>query len=211
MTATASGISLDQRNLLTNISWQTYERLLEEIGDRPIRLTYNRGTLKITSPSSQHEIIKRFIGRLIEKYCFSRRIPLRAVGSTTQRKRIREQGLEPDECYYIHNEPAVRTKLDLDFNVDPPPDLAVEVDISRSSIDRLAIYAGLGVPEIWRYDDGRVHVLQLGANGEYAEPQRSLNLPDLSIEDVNRAIDRLTEIDDDAVIREFLRRVAGDE
>ena len=207
MTATASNISLDQRVLLTNISWRTYERLLEELGDRPIRLTYDRGKLEIMSPSIHHEIVKSFIGRLIEAYALEFDIQVLGAGSTTFRNEAADQGLEPDECYYIRNEPAMREKTTLDLEIDPPPDLVLEVDVTRSILDRLAIYADLGVPEIWHYREGVVRVLLLGEDGQYRTSSQSLNLPDLPIEEVNRALPGASKPDRNRIIREFLQRV----
>ena len=98
-------------------------------------------------------------------------IPIRSGGSTTFKSQILKKGLEPDECYWIANEHLVRGRLDLDLEVDPPPDLAVEVEITRSVLNRMGIYASLRVPEVWRSDGDQIIVEQLQADGTYATSQ----------------------------------------
>src|SRR5207248_8848460 len=146
-----------------------------------IQLTYDEGRLEIMTLSPQHEILKKFIGRLIEQLTLELDIPIKSLGSTTIARKDLERGLEPDECYYIGRERLVRGRMKISFRKDPPPDLAVEVDVSRSSVSRQRVYAALGVPEMWRYD-GELHVLHLQANGEYVERERSLSFPFLPID-----------------------------
>jgi Uma2 family endonuclease len=112
--------------------------------------------------------------------------------------------LEPDECYYIANEPRVRGKDDLDLAVDPPPDLAIEIDISSSSIDQLAIYASLGVPEVWLCRGTAIHVYALQAEGSYERRDRSLAFPFLPPEGLQRFLDRRDALDENSLLREFV-------
>src|SRR5256885_2253237 len=128
-----------QHIVLEDMSWSFYERMLKEIGDRPIRVTYDDGRLEIMSPLSEHEIIKKFIGRMIEMLTFVMGIELSSLGSTTFRRRERRKGLEPDECYFVQNATKVRGVKRWNPKKHPPPDLAVEVDIISRSIDREAI------------------------------------------------------------------------
>ena len=123
--------------------------------NRHIRLTYDNGSLEIMTVSPRHEWSKRLIGRMIEAMTEELNIPIRSGGSTTFKKELVKKGLEPDECYWVANEPAVRGRADLDIEVDPPPDIAVEVGISTSVLNRLGIYAALGVSEIWRSEGRR--------------------------------------------------------
>ena len=99
-----------------------------------------------------------FLGRIIDILAEELEIPYDAGGSTTHKREDLAKGLEPDQCYYIRNEPLIRGRMELDLTHDPPPDLAIEIDISRSSVTRLGIYAALGVPEVWRYDGEALQV-----------------------------------------------------
>lgn len=176
--ATVEQVSPEQRFLLHNVDWQFYKMLRDALPDRPIRITYDRGNLEMMTVSREHERYKRLTGRLIEEFTATLDIPLESGGSTTWRREDLDRGLEPDECYYIQNEPLVCEKEEIDLSVDPPPDLAVEVEISRSLMSRVSIYAALGVPELWRYDGADLRVCHL-KNGVYVEQDRSLNLPQL--------------------------------
>ncbi len=195
--------------VLYDISWQTYENLLAEVGNRSIRLTYNQGTLAIMSPSRIHERLKRLIGRMIEALTEELNIPISSAGSTTFRRESLAQGLEPDECYYIANEHRMRDRDDFDPATDPPPDLAVEVDITHDSADRMEIYAALGVPEIWRHDGESLEVYVLQPNGVYAVQPQSVSFPNLAVSELDAFLQRLHETDETTLIREFRMWVRG--
>lgn len=199
----AEQAGLDRRFLLQNVSWKTYETFLTELGDRPIRLTYDRGNLELMSPSMRHERFSNLIGRLIEAYTEEADIPICGAGSTTFRLQMLDRGLEPDECYYIQNEAAVRNRDEIDLNFDPPPDLAVEIDISRSSLNRMGIYAALGVPEVWRFDGTTLHAYILDEQGSYKPVHRSAALPELPLSEVVKHLELRTSMDDTRLIREF--------
>ena len=174
----------EPRNMLHGISWETYERLVSEVGERPaLQMTYDQGSLEICETSSAHAIARKQVGRLIPMMCFQLSIPYKCGGSFTHKRADLLKGIEPDECYWIANEFAVRGKIQIDPSIDPPPDLALEVDITRSWLDRIAIYAALGIPEVWCFDGKvlRVHLLQ--SNGEYAESETSAAFPFLPIDD----------------------------
>jgi Uma2 family endonuclease len=163
---------------LSGISWQTYETLLEELSDRHLRLTYNRGNLEIMTPSPEHEFNKKVMGRFIETLAEESAIQILPLGSTTF-KRPELSGAEPDECFYISNIDAVRGKKRLDLTEDPAPDLVVEIDITSLSRNRLQVYADLGVAEVWIYN-GESLVIQQLQNGIYVTSQTSqffLNIP----------------------------------
>jgi Uma2 family endonuclease len=175
-----------QRILLQDVSWQTYEVLLQEFNGRPIRLTYDRGSLEIMTLGHGHENYAELLALFIIVLTGELRIPRHSGGSTTFRSRARQRGLEPDKCYWIANEPLMRGKKDFDIAVDPPPDLAVEVDMTPSSLDRLAIYAALGVKEVWRFDGETISVHQLGSGGKYAVQERSGVFPHLPMGELLR-------------------------
>ena len=188
--------------VLENIRWSTYQALLRDLGDRPIHLTYDQGRLEITTLSAQHEIVRKFIGRLIEDLSMELNISTKSLGSTTIARKELKRGLEPDECYYIQRETMVRGKMEFNFKKDPPPDLAVEVDVTRSSVSRQRVYAALGVPEMWRYD-GKLKVLHLQANGAYVEGDASLSFPLLPMTQVEEFIHQISELDENTLIRNF--------
>ena len=170
----------EQRVVLRNVSWQTYERLLADLGDcSSPRLTYDRGTLEIMSPSEDHEEANRALSSLLDVIIEELDIDARTLGSTTFRREDLDRGFEPDSCFYIQSVARVKEKRKIDLTKDPPPDLVIEIDISSSSLDKLAISARLGVPEIWRYDGESLTIHRLSAPG-YTTSQSSLAFPFLS-------------------------------
>ena len=185
-----NGWSLDdvQHIVLDGVSWELYEHLLKEIGNRPIRLTYDNGNLEIMPPLYEHELPKKLIARAIETLAEELDIPLQAAGSTTFRRRAKQRGLEPDECYYVQSARLIRGKRSLSLPKDPPPDLAVEIDVTSRSIARLPIYAALGVPEVWRYDGGAVQCLHLRSDGRYVEAEYSRAFPMLRPRELTRFV-----------------------
>jgi len=189
--------------LLTNISWKTYESLLNELTQqRGIRLTYDRGNLEIMTPSAPHEGSKKILGRFVESVSEELNIEIRSLGSLTCRREDLARGLEPDQCYYIENEDVVWDKQQIDLNQDPPPDLVVEIDVTSSSIDRLSLYASLGVPEVWRYDGNRLIIYQLEAQ-EYTERDVSPTFPFLSQVEMLRFLELRRTTKENALIRLF--------
>jgi Uma2 family endonuclease len=208
MTRTLShppSVDLDdiQHFVLEDASWELYERFLREIGDRPVRVTYDSGKMEIISPLPEHEGPKKIIGDMIEMLCFELRIPVICLGSTTFRRKIRAKGLEPDECYYIENEPRIRGKRRLNLRTDPPPDLAVEIDVTTRSVPRQRVYAALGVPEIWRYDGKRIQCLHL-IDGEYHARKFSLAFPFLEPASLKQFLGQGSFQDKTAVLRSFV-------
>jgi Uma2 family endonuclease len=189
--------------LLKNISWQTYESLVNELAEQPgIRLTYDRGNLEIMTPSAPHEGSKKILGRFVESVSEELNVEIRSLGSLTCRREDLARGLEPDQCYYIQNEDVVWDKEQIDLNQDPPPDLVVEIDVTSSSIDRLSLYASLGVPEVWRYDGNRLIIYQLEAQ-EYVERTVSPTFPFLSQVEMLRFLELRRTTKENALIRLF--------
>lgn len=172
-----------QRVLLRNISWDEFDAILDELGNhRAARLAYYKGTLEIMVPLAGHEDGKEIIGDLVKALLEELDIEFRSLGSTTFRRRDMASGVEPDECFYIQNEAAIRGRDRIDVNVDPPPDLAIEIDITSTSQIKKESYQALGVPELWRYD-GRslqINILQR----KYVESDTSQIFPNLPIVDV---------------------------
>jgi len=186
---------------LSGISWQTYETLLAEIGDRQIRLTYNRGNLEIMVPSPEHERFKTIMGRFVETLAEELDVRIEPLGSTTF-KRPELSGAEPDECFYIQNLSAVKGKKRIDLNQDPPPDLVVEIDITSRSENSLQVYADLGVPEVWIYNGSRLRINRL-ENGEYVEGEISLAFPSLPILEIVRFLEQAETMDYLELVKAF--------
>ncbi|HAT15183.1 MAG TPA: hypothetical protein DCS91_17820 [Microcoleaceae bacterium UBA11344] len=189
--------------LLTNISWQTYESLVNELAEQPgIRLTYDRGTLEIMTPSAPHEGNKQILGRFVETVTEELNIEIRSLGSMTCRREDLERGLEPDQCYYIENERLIRDVKQIDLNEYPPPDLVIEIDITSSSINRRELYASLGVPEVWRYDGSRLIFYQLEGQ-EYVEREVSPHFPFLSPSEIMGFVETQKDVGETSMIRGF--------
>jgi Uma2 family endonuclease len=170
----------EERAFLQNISWQLYESLLAEIGDDgKARLSYYQGNLEFMSPLFEHEHSNRLIERLISAIAETTDRDYAPSGSMTIKRPDLAAGKEPDSCYYFANEPAVRGKTKLDFTQDPPPDLAIEIDITSSSLNQLALYATLGVGEVWRYDGAELIFYQL-QSAKYVAVDRSPIFPMLA-------------------------------
>lgn len=193
--------------LLDHVSWKAYEALAESWADLPRRMTYDRGRLEIMSPLPIHERCGGIIGRLIEMYTFERDVPCHLGGSTTFKLAEKKRGLEPDRCYWIQNAPRMRGRDEYDPESDPPPDLAVEVDITSSSLPRMSIYADLGVPEIWRYKNGVVTIHLLRETGDFEESDVGLAVPALTPEVVTRFLNLRSELDDTDLLKAFVRWV----
>jgi Uma2 family endonuclease len=167
-----------RRLVLYGEPWQSYVKMLRLFeGRRHLRITFDRGTLEIMTLSSRHERYKHLLGALIVLLAYELKIPICGLGSLTFKRKRKQRGLEPDECYWMQNEGRVRALESFDWAKDPPPDLAVEIEISRSALNRMKIYAALGIPEVWRYDGTRVLVSVLGPNGKYLDQERSNAFP----------------------------------
>jgi Uma2 family endonuclease len=167
---------------LQGITWQTYQSLLQELESQPgKRLTYDNGVLEIFMPLPPHETYKRLLGRLVEIVTEEMDLEIRSLSASTWSRKDLLKGVEADECYYIQNEAAVRGKRSIDLTIDPPPDLAIEIDISNPSVPRLPIYAALGVPEVWQFDGENLKILGLVAE-EYVTQSQSQSLPIVTVE-----------------------------
>jgi Uma2 family endonuclease len=174
--------------VLHNLSWQTYDRLLGEVSEcSSLRLTYDRGTLEITSPSEEHEELNRSLAYLVEALVTELDLDSRSLGSATFRREDLDRGFEPDSCFYIQNASRVAGKKKLDLATDPPPDLVVEVELTSSVVDKLDIYSNLGVPEVWRCSASKVRILRL-VSGLYEDSPSSLAFPFLTAEKLSELL-----------------------
>jgi Uma2 family endonuclease len=199
----------EQRTVLHNISWETFEALLRDTGeDRGSRFAYDCGVLEIMTPLFEHENPKIQFDRLIFALAVELKIKIRSAGSTTLKRKPITKGIEPDTCYYIQNEPLIRGKQELDLTTDPTPDLAIEIDITSSSVNKLKIYAALGVAELWRYDGEVLKFYQLVAS-EYIEIKSSIAFPLISVSDMNRFIQQSKTMDEIDLVQSFRAWVQG--
>ena len=192
-----------QRFLLHGVDWETYCKLRDALRGRHLHLTYDRGSLELMTLSLGHEWYGSMLGRFIETLTLELGQPLKSAGSTTLDREDLERGAEPDRCYYLEHEPLVREKDEIDLTVDPPPDLALEIDLSRSSIKRLGIYAALKIPEVWRFNGERIWVYQLTPEGEYVQVEHSRHFPFLPLPEVVSFLRRRNEMDENSLVRAF--------
>jgi Uma2 family endonuclease len=200
-----------ERIRIDDADWQTYEKFLAAIGDRGIRCTYDRGRLEIKAPMRIREREKRFLGSAVERACMVLHRPFEPCGSMTIRREDLHRGFEPDECFYLDHALAMLKRGEPDFSVDPPPDLAIEVDITSSSIDRQALYASIGVPELWRFADDRIQFLVL-VGGAYQPSEFSRAFPMISTADVNRYLAMIGSVSHLDILDQFeswLRQQVG--
>lgn len=196
-------LSPQQLFTLENASWELYELLLRDVEGQHVRITYDNGRMVLMSPLPIHDKLKKMMGALIETTAVTLEIPMAMLGSTTWKRKDLAKGLEADECYYIQNEARVRALKEFDLTRDPPPDLAVEVDITHNPLDRASIYAQLRVGEIWRHDGRRVEFLKLGPGGTYEPCAVSVAFPMLTPDDIDRHLALLWTVPDTEIPRRF--------
>lgn len=167
-----------QQLLVEDVNWQQFESILAELGERRAsRLSYSNGRLEIMVPLAEHQKAKEVIGDMVKILLEAGQIAFESLGSTTLKNERMSQAVEPDTCFYIQN-PAVIGKNRLDMSVDPPPDLAIEIDLtSRTQLDNYQI---LGVPELWRYARRGLQINLLQAE-QYIESDVSPTFPNIPI------------------------------
>ena len=181
----------EQRVVLPSVTWQQYESLLATMGDYPgLRLIYLEGTLEIFMPSLEHEMIKKAIARILERYAEEIDVPLHGYGSTTFRRQAKARGLEPDECY------CVETLKEL-------PDFAIEVNLTSGGVDKLAVYKGLGVPEVLMWQNNRLTLYDL-RGGSYQEAAYSHFFPKLDLQLLTQYV---RPQEQPQAVKEFLRAI----
>jgi Uma2 family endonuclease len=196
---------------LSGITWQMYTQLLDIFAEQPgLRLTYDRGELEIMSPRLEHDDDGSLLGDFVYDLTIELGLPLKRGGSTTLRRRLKQKGIEADQCFWIANAHRMASRRQLDLGRDPPPDLAIEMDVTHSSLDRLGIYAALKVPEVWRLDGDTLTFYILGADGNYTAADRSPAFPQLAPADLLRFLQKARQAGDENVImrqfREWIRR-----
>jgi Uma2 family endonuclease len=204
-------VDAERRFTVGGVRWETYVRLCDDIVRGATRITYDRGRMEIVTVSRWHERVNTVLGRIIECYADAAGIVAEGLGSMTMRREDLDRGLEPDKCYYVANAAVMagRDESPLDLTVDPPPDLAIEVDISPPDVAKPPIYAALGVPEIWRYDGRAVAYLHRQPDGRYVVADHSLAFPGLPLAWVNECLAIGLTQSQSAAAAEVRRRVGG--
>lgn len=165
--------------LIEDISWSAYEKILADLGhDRTTRVNYSQGVLEIMNPLPEHEDDKVMIGDFIKVILEELDLEFRSLGSTTFKSQAMDGGVEADDCFYIENEPKIRGKKRINLDIDPPPDLAIEIDItSRTTLQN---YCVLGVKELWKFDGKALSIYRLDG-GEYVQFNTSYWFPGLPL------------------------------
>ena len=166
-------------------------------------MTYDRGELEIMSPSPLHEGIAALLGRLIDIWTLELKIPLRGCRMMTIRRSVLEGGFEPDNCYYVQHEPQMWNKMKINFKIDPPPDLAIEVEVTRKLLNKTAIYAAFRVPELWCWNGDRLKILELTKEGEYVARETSVCFPTFPIAKVEEIVRQVGAAHETDVISSF--------
>lgn len=186
-----------------NTSWRDYEKLLEQVGETSgLRISYFNGALTAKTLSTEHERYTRFIEKLLALLGTQLDLDIFSFGSATMKKDAQLAGKEPDACFYVQTAAVIGNRIDLDFTVDPPPDIAVEVDIHHRAADKFALYAALGVPEVWVFD-GQQLTLHLLIENSYQPGTASRALPMLTAEALTRFLAQLRTDGERRTLRAF--------
>lgn len=192
-----------------DVSWDFYRAMLREFDERPSRINYDRGTLEIMTLSLEHESYKTVIGLMMGLLALHMKMRVKHGGSTTLKRLTKKKGLEADQCYWVANEPVVRTKKRIDLRTDPPPDLVIEIDVMHSVVNREKIYAALGVPEMWVLNrDGKLAAFLL-EQGAWQPIESSRSFPFLRVADLNPFVARIGVDDDTSVLADFAEWLRG--
>ncbi len=193
----------EARTVLKNISWQTFKSMLADMGsERNTRLAYDNGIVEIMSPHMPHENPNRLIEVFVGVLCEELGLEIKRTGSLTLTRDDLEKGGEPDSSYYIQNESLVRDKENIDLATDPPPDLVLEVEYSRSAVNKLTLYASMGIPEFWRYNGSvlRVYIL---SDQKYSEVQASPTFAPVPVKEIPQFIQAARKNGEIATTRAF--------
>lgn len=202
--------SSEQRNLLRQVDWQTYLTLVEQTDRAGCRITYDQGLMELMTPSMPHESYGSLLGRLIERYTELRDIEIRSVASTTFRRGDLKRGFEADESYYIQHASQLQGVREVELTIHPPPDLVIEVELSRSAIDKLALFAAMKVPEVWRYDEVKLWAGVRNGN-RYDGVTQSAALPGFPLDLADQILSRRFDENETKLVREFVLAIQRDE
>jgi Uma2 family endonuclease len=178
----AARLATNQKLILQGVGWDFYERILKEYEEsNALHFAYDDGFLEVEVPLLKHERPTEILRDLITNICIEKDLDMLNAGKTTFRKKTEAKGVEADSAFYIKNEFRVRGLLDLDLSKDPPPDLVIEVDITSPSLNKMPIYAALGVSEVWLYTGVEVEFFKL-VGSDYVPTEFSFAFPFLTRE-----------------------------
>lgn len=187
-----------------DVSWDDYEAMLRIVGDRPMRVTYDQGTMEIFMPSFGHNSDAYLLGRMVDLLTEELEVSVEGGDTTTHKRQDLEKGAEPDKCYWFGpNARRMSGKRQLDLNRDPAPDLIIEVDVTRISLDRIKIFAAMGVSEIWRSTSRSLQFLHLQEDETYQSRPTSRNFPPLTVSSVAQFLKEGRTADSTTWIRSF--------
>ncbi|CAN5654748.1 Uma2 family endonuclease [soil metagenome] len=195
-----------QRVDLEGIGWSEFEAILAELGEsRSTRIAYNNNTLTIVAPLFRHEKSKVVLGDIVKVLLDEQNIDYDSSASTILKRQDRGKGVEPDDSFYIQNYERVLNKDRIDLTIDPPPDLAIEVDLTSKT--QAELYEALGVPELWRYDQNRLRIDVLQA-GRYVQVEESPTFPGWPIVELaDKYMARAREVGQGRAVRELRQQV----
>jgi Uma2 family endonuclease len=196
----------ETRMVLKNVSWETFVALADERRGSVPRMSYSEGVLEMMSPKRKHENLSCLIGRMIEAYSEIKGIEVLSVASVTVKRSDLKKAYEADESYYVTNVDQVLAKEELDFEVDPAPDLVVEVELTSSAIDKMELFAAMQVREVWRHDGTTVQFYRL-LNGNYDLIPTSVELPGLDSALINRFLEQRLQVGETTFIRAFRNEI----
>ncbi|MBW4539680.1 MAG: Uma2 family endonuclease [Myxacorys chilensis ATA2-1-KO14] len=197
-----------QRVQLQEVNWSEFEAILDELGEqRASRIAYSNGILEIRMPLPKHEKAKVLIGDMVKILLEELDLDKECFGSSTLKRQDMSKGIEPNDCFYVENSAQMIGKDRIDLTVDPPPDLAIEVDVTSKT--ELDVYQALGIRELWRFKDGTLQV-SLFQNGQYYDSKTSLHFPDFPIIDlISEFLDQAQTAGRSQTLKSFRQRVQG--
>jgi len=192
--------------IIRNVSWETYERLTEDLKNQSSpRLAYDRGVLEIMSPHFEHEGAKEILAYIVAIALESMEIDFVSAGSTTYKRELLKRGFEPDASFFIKTAKQVRDKKKLDMEVDPPPEVIIEIDVTSDSMDKFSLYAALKVAEVWRYSDA-IEIWLLHEGG-YVRNSNSLAIPVLNEELLSELMESSLQVERPVWARQTRERI----
>ena len=192
----------ETRMVLDNVAWETYVALADQRSGSVPRMTYDNGVLEMMSPKREHESIGRIIGRIVETYSELMDIEIISVASVTVKRSDLSKAFEADESYYVTHAAQLLGKKEMDFEVDPPPDLVIEVELTSSTIKKMQLFAAMHVLEVWRHDGESLQMYRL-LDGAYQGIESSLQLPGLTAQRINETLAQRDSIGETKLIQGF--------
>lgn len=196
----------ETRMVLENVAWETYVELADQRRGSIPRMTYDNGVLEMMSPKRDHENIACLIGRIVETFSELKDIEIISVASVTVKRSDLAKAFEADESYYVTHAAQLLGKKELDFAVDPPPDLVIEVELTSSAIKKMQLFAAMHVLEVWRHD-GESLQMHRWLDGAYQQIESSVQLPRLTAQQINETLALRDTIGETKLIQGFRKSI----